>query len=151
MQTIWHMSFETWTSILLAALAVLLAVVTLIVALAGIIIAVVGIWGIKEIKIAAVRTAEKAAREAFDKAIEQYPQGAEFFELYRNLNAQLSEFKREYAVWQKRSEEADAILTRLHANGNPDASNRQGGEDSEGSADTGTEPISASYPSGDGG
>ncbi len=137
-----HMSFETWISILLAVLGVLLAAVTVVAALAGIIIAVVGIFGIQELKRAAERKAEKAVSEAIDK----YPQAADFFELYRKLQSQLEEFKREYGVWLKRSEEANTILSHLSANGNPIASNTAVGEVDEGHDDKEEGAISASYP-----
>ena len=98
------------------------------------------IFGIKEIKI----TAERKAKEAVESTIAEYPQAADFLDVYRQFQAQLAEFKREYDVWQKRSEEASAILIRLNASGTTDASNTS--TDDENGADKGTEAISASYP-----
>lgn len=137
-----HMSFETWVSILLAALGVLLAAVTVVAALAGIIIAVVGVFGIREMK----RAAERKAEEAVSNKIKEYPEAADFFDLYRKLQSQLAEFKREYDVWQKRSEEASAILSHLSANGNPIASNITVDEVGEKHDDKEGGAISASYP-----
>ena len=131
------MSFETWVSILLASLAVLLAAVTAIMAVGGVVIAVVGIWGIKEVKLAAARKAQ----EAVTHKIAEYPQAADFLGLYRNLQAQLAEFKQEYEVWQKRSADASAILVRLNASGSSTSP-----ADEKASSSAITEAISASYP-----
>ncbi len=137
-----RMSFETWVSILLAALGVLLVMVTLFVALAGLVIATLGIFGIKELR----RSVKNRAEEVVSNTIAKYPQSDDLLDLYRKLQAQLEDFKREYGVWQKRSEEASAILSYLSANGNPIASNTSVGEVDEGHDDKAEGAISASYP-----
>ena len=131
------MSFETWVSILLASLGVILAAVTVVVAVGGVAIAVVGIWGIREVKQAAARKAQ----EAVTQKLAEYPQATDFLDLYRNLQAQLAEFKQEYEVWQKRSADASAILVRLNASGSLASPANE-----KASSSAITEAISASYP-----
>lgn len=142
-----EMSYETWVSILLAALAVLLAAVTLVVAIAGIAIALVGIWGIRALR----KAAEQKAREAVDQTIAEYPDATRFIEvhqamqaLYRRMLQQMSEFKQEFEVLHQRSETANAILDRLSIRPSADASNV--GEAAGEATDLGVERMSAGYP-----
>ncbi len=141
------MSYESWVSTLLAAIAVLLATVTLIVAIAGIAIALVGIWGIRALR----KAAEQKAHEAVQHAIAEYPDGADFVqvhrdmqELYRLMQQQMSAFKREFEVLHQRSEAANEILDRLSIKRSSGASNRsEGGSDL---ADIMNERMSSTYP-----
>lgn len=145
------MSYESWVTILLAAITAILTAVTLIVAIAGIGIAVVGIWGIRGIKIAA----RKKAEEAMSAKLAEYPQAseiidlyrkqvAEMLELYRKSETRLEHFRQEYEQFQRRTEEANQILVRLSAAGAPAASNVT--DSGENVADEESTPISASYP-----
>ncbi len=147
MSAVAQMSYETWVSILLAALAVLLAIVTLIVAIAGIAIAIVGIWGIRALR----KAAEQKAHEAVKQTIAEYPDAAGFIavhkamqELYRRMQQQMSEFKQEFEVLHRRSEEANAILDRLNPKQSPDASNQTEGIVE--STDKQVGSMSATYP-----
>ena len=142
-----QMSYETWVSILLAALAVLLAIVTLIVAIAGIAIALVGIWGIRALR----KAAEQKAHEAVKQTIAGYPDAADFVkvheamqELYRRMQQRMSEFKREFDVLHQQSEAANSILDRLSIKPGSGASNPNEGLDK--SADIVVEPMSSTYP-----
>jgi hypothetical protein len=142
-----QMSFETWVSILLAALAVLLAAVTLVVAIAGMAIALVGIWGLKALR----RAAEQKAHDAVKQTIAGYPDAADFIkvsqamrELYRLMGQQMSEFKQEFEVLHQRSEAANEILDRLSTKRSPDASNQNAGVGEF--ADIVVEPMSSTYP-----
>jgi hypothetical protein len=142
-----QMNYETWVSILLAALAVLLAVVTLIVAIAGIATAIVGIWGIKAMR----KAAEQKAHEAVKQTIAKYPDAAQFNkvhqgmqELHQLMLRQMSEFKHEYEVFHQRSEDANSILERLNSKRSSDASN--GTEAIDETADSRVGPIVAIYP-----
>jgi uncharacterized protein HemX len=142
-----QMSYETWVSILLAALAVLLAIVTLIVAIAGIAIALVGIWGIRALR----KAAEQRAHEAVKQTIAEYPDAADFVkvykgmqELYQRMQQRMSEFKREFEVLHQQSEAANAILDRLSIKPGPEASNLSEGLGK--SADVVVEPMSSTYP-----
>jgi hypothetical protein len=142
-----QMSYESWVSILLAALAVLLAIVTLIVAIAGIAIAVVGIWGIRALR----KAAEQRAHEAIKETLAEYPNADKFIEihnamqeLYLRWQRQMSDSKRESEVLHQRSEEANAILDRLSIKQSLGASNVIEGVDK--SADIVTGPMSSTYP-----
>jgi hypothetical protein len=142
-----QMSYETWVSILLAALGVLLAVVTLIVAIAGIVIAIVGIWGFKGLR----EFAQQRADDAVKQAMAGYPDAGDFvkvheamLELYRRMQQRMSEFKQEFEILHQQSEAANAILDRLNPERKPDASNQA--EAIEPSVDTIAEPMSATYP-----
>jgi len=142
-----QMSYESWVSILLAALAVLLAIVTLIVAIAGIAIALVGIWGFKGLK----EFARERADEAIKQVLAKYPDAAKFIEVHeamqqlnQRLQLQMSDSKRESEVLHQRSEEANAILDRLSIKQSLGASNVIEGVDK--SADIVTGPMSSTYP-----
>lgn len=142
-----QMNYETWVSILLAALAVLLAMVTLVVAIAGIAIALVGIWGIKALR----KAAEQKAHEEVKQTIAKYPDATSFIqaeqamqELYRRMQQQMSVFKREYEVFHQRSEDANSIMERLNSKQRPGASNEIEAEVEI--ADTRDKPLVAIYP-----
>jgi len=141
------MSYETWVSILLAALAVLLALVTLIVAIAGIGIAIVGIWGFRGLR----KLAQQRVDEAVDQMMAKYPDAGKFIEahqamqeLYEQMQQQMSVFKREYDVFHLNSEKANTILGRLNPKESPGASN--GIEAADEVADTRDKPMVAIYP-----
>jgi Zn-dependent protease with chaperone function len=142
-----QMSYETWVSILLAALAVLLALVTLIVALAGIGIAIVGIWGFRGLR----KLAQQRVDEAVEQMMAKYPDAGKFIEvhqamqeLYQLMQRQMSAFKQEIEVLHQRSEDANTILERLNPRRGPGASN--GIEAIDEVADKRDEPIVAIYP-----
>jgi uncharacterized protein YdiU (UPF0061 family) len=142
-----QMSYETWVSILLAALAVLLAVVTLIVAIAGIAIAIVGIWGLKAMR----KAAEQDAHKAVKQTIAKYPDATRFIEvhkamqeLYRQMQQQMAVVKQEYEVFHQRTEDASSILERLSSKRGSAASNSS--EVVDEMADKKSEPIVAIYP-----
>ena len=140
MNAIAQMGYESWVTILLAVLGVLLAIVTAAIAVAGLAIAVVGIWGIKGIS----KAAQKKADEAVTAKMAEYPQATDFLELYRNLQRQLLEFRREYDLFQRRNEQANEILVRLSSRDAGGSSNEAEGRG--GRTDNQSEPISASYP-----
>jgi methyl-accepting chemotaxis protein len=146
-----QMSYESWVSILLAALAVLLALVTLIVAIAGIVVALLGIWGFRGLRKFSEQRVDEAARNTF----EQYPDAADFMEvnaamreLYSRMQQQMSTFKQEFEVLHQRSEDANAFLDRLSTKHDQPASNST--EATDASTDMMIEPMSAGYP-GEGG